>query len=37
MSIDTSKQEQLRDRTKKFALRIIRLFRSLPHSSEAQV
>lgn len=37
MSIGTSKQEQLRDRTKKFALRIIRLFRSFPHSSETQV
>ena len=32
-----SQQEQLRDRTKQFALRIIRLVRSLPKSSEAQV
>lgn len=32
-----SKQERLRDRTKKFALRIIRLFRSLPRSPEAQI
>lgn len=29
--------EQLRDRTKAFALRIIRLFRSLPDSRDAQV
>src|SRR5438094_10339444 len=29
--------EQLRDRTKEFALRIVRLFRALPRSSEAQV
>jgi four helix bundle protein len=32
-----SKQEQLRDRTKRFALRIIRLFRHLPRTAEAQV
>lgn len=32
-----SKQEELRARTKKFALRIIRPFRSLPRSPEAQV
>lgn len=32
-----SKQEELRGRTKKFALRIIRLFRNLPRSSEAQI
>jgi four helix bundle protein len=32
-----SRQEELRDRTKKFALRIIRLFRHLPRSPEAQV
>ena len=32
-----SKQEELRRRTKKFALRIIRLFKSLPRSSEAQI
>ena len=32
-----SRQEELRDRTKRFALRIIRLFRHLPRSTEAQV
>ena len=32
-----SKQEELRERTKNFALRIIRLFRHLPRSPEAQV
>lgn len=32
-----SKQEELRNRTKRFALRIIRLFRHLPRSTEAQV
>jgi len=32
-----SRQEQLRHRTKQFALRIIRLFRHLPRSTEAQV
>ena len=32
-----SKPEQLRDRTKTFALRIIRLFRCLPKTTEAQV
>lgn len=32
-----SSQESLRDRTKQFALRIIRLYRSLPRSAEAQV
>lgn len=32
-----SRQEELRNRTKTFALRIIRLFRHLPHSTEAQV
>lgn len=32
-----SRQEQLRNRTKKFALRIIRRFRHLPRSTEAQV
>jgi four helix bundle protein len=37
MHTDASKQEQLRDRTKKFALRIIRLIRHLPRSAEAQV
>ena len=33
----SSPQEELRGRTKKFALRILRLFRSLPRSAEAQV
>jgi four helix bundle protein len=32
-----SKQEELRARTKRFALRIIRLFRRLPRSPDAQV
>lgn len=32
-----SKQETLRDRTKRFALRIIRLFQHLPRTTEAQV
>jgi four helix bundle protein len=31
------KTEQLRDRTKQFAVRIVRLFQSLPSSSQAQV
>ncbi|MBZ5520931.1 MAG: four helix bundle protein [Acidobacteriia bacterium] len=33
----STQSEQLRDRTKAFALRIVRLFRSLPRSTEAQV
>ena len=32
-----SKQEELRARTKKFALRIIRLFQKLPRTPEAQI
>jgi four helix bundle protein len=32
-----SKPEELRDRTKKFALRIIRLFRALPYRTDTQV
>jgi len=32
-----SRQEELRNRTKRFALRVIRLFRSLPRTTEAQV
>jgi four helix bundle protein len=32
-----SASEELRERTKSFALRIVRLFRSLPHSPDAQV
>ena len=32
-----SKQEELRARTKRFALRIIRLFRSLPRNPEAGI
>ncbi len=32
-----SKQEELRNRTKRFALRIIRLSRRLPRTTEAQV
>jgi len=35
--VERSKQEELRDRSKRFALRIIRLFRSLPRSAEAQI
>jgi four helix bundle protein len=35
--METSKQEELRGRTKSFALRIIRLYQRLPHSPEAQV
>ena len=37
MDQNQSKQEELRDRTKRFALRIIRLFRYLPRTTEAQV
>ena len=32
-----SQPEQLRDRTKKFALRVIRLYRSLPYRTDTQV
>ena len=32
-----SRQEELRNRTKRFALRIIRLFRHLPRTTESQV
>src|SRR5256885_7834661 len=32
-----SQPEQLRERTKQFALRIVRLFRSLPKTDEARV
>ncbi len=32
-----SQAEELRERTKKFALRIVKLYRALPHSGEAQV
>ena len=37
MEQNRSKQEELRNRTKRFALRIIRLFRHLPRTAEAQV
>jgi len=37
MDANISKQEALRGRTKRFALRIIRLFQHLPRSTEAQV
>ena len=37
MTDPISRQEELRKRTKLFALRIIRLFRRLPKSTEAQV
>jgi four helix bundle protein len=33
----SSQSEQLRDRTKAFALRIVKLFRALPRAVEAQV
>jgi|SRR5581483_7635921 len=33
----SSRPEELRDRTKTFALRIIRLFRSLPYRTDTQV
>jgi len=33
----SSLPEQLRNRTKQFALRIVRLFRALPRSADAQV
>ncbi|HKT49778.1 MAG TPA: four helix bundle protein [Candidatus Angelobacter sp.] len=32
-----SSPEELRDRTKRFAIRIVRLFRALPKSTDAQV
>jgi four helix bundle protein len=32
-----SSPEEIRDRTKKFAIRIVRLFRALPKTTEAQV
>ena len=35
--VELSKQEALRARTKRFTLRIIRLFRHLPKSPDAQV
>jgi four helix bundle protein len=34
--MEISKQEELRARRKRFARRIIRLFRSLPHSPDAE-
>ena len=37
MEPNVSKPEELRNRTKRFALRIIRLFRYLPRTTEAQV
>jgi four helix bundle protein len=37
LSGSVSKPEALRDRTKKFAMRGIRLFQRLPHLTEAQV
>src|SRR5450755_3689529 len=33
----SSKHEEMRDRTKSFALRVIRLFRSLPNKTDTQV
>jgi four helix bundle protein len=37
MEQNVSKQEELRNRTKRFGLRIIGLFRRLPRTAEAQV
>jgi four helix bundle protein len=37
MESGLSKQEELRNRTKRFALRVIRLFRHLPRTTEALV
>ena len=37
MAQNLSKQEELRNRTKRFALRVIRLFRHSPRTAEAQV
>jgi four helix bundle protein len=37
LSGSASKPEALRDRSKKFAMRVIRLFQHLPRSTEAQV
>jgi four helix bundle protein len=37
MSGDTEKQRDLRERTKEFALRIVRLYAALPKTTEAQV
>jgi four helix bundle protein len=37
MDQNACRQEELRDRTKRFALRIVRLFRHLPRTTEAQV
>ena len=33
----TEQAEQLRERTKQFAVRVVKLFRALPRTSEAQV
>ncbi len=33
----TDQRQELRDRTKQFAIRIVRLFRSLPKIAEAQI
>ena len=37
MSGDTEKQRDLRERTKEFALRIVRLYAALPKTTESQV
>ena len=37
VTMNSSQPEQLRDRTKAFALRIIRLYRSLPYKTDTQV
>jgi four helix bundle protein len=35
--VSFSQAEQLRERTKQFAIRVVRLFRSLPKTDEAKV
>lgn len=35
--VSKSKPEEMRDRTKRFALRVIRLFRALPRTEEARI
>src|SRR5712691_9440713 len=32
-----TRSEELRDRTKAFAIRVVKLYRSLPHTAESQV
>lgn len=37
MTANGSKPEELRDRTKRFAYRVLKLFKSLPRNTEAQI